>query len=346
MPTRSDPGPAVAVTEPFDRQSVIRGMQACIFADPTDMDPADLALGALLHVLRARGYHFVTPTPATHRLVIGRPDRREARRLEDALGWSLPFRDGLLDREVMDLLETAGALRDAGAGLRRSIFRVSSLKGELFVHSAFPTDDQDAVFFGPDSYRFANLITAELRATAPKADARIVDMGTGAGVGAIVAHKISPTARLFMTDINPSALRLARVNADAAAVPAQFVEGDGLAEIGDPIDLILANPPYIIDPEKRAYRNGGALHGGAVALDMARQALDRLASGGRLILYTGTAIVDGVDILGNALAELAEAKGCALSYRELDPDVFGDELANDAYRDVDRIAVVGAVFRR
>lgn len=335
------------MAEPFDSRSVIRGMQTCIFTDPKTLaDPADLALVSLLHLLRGRGYHFVTPTPATHRLVTGRPDRREARRIEDVLGWSLPFRDGLLDREVMDLLETAGALRDAGEGLRRSVFRVSSLQGELFVHSAFPTDDRDAVFFGPDSYRFANLIMSELQASPPKSTAHLVDMGAGAGVGAIVAHRVSPTAQLFMTDINPQALRLARINAHAAAVPAQFVEGDGLVDIEGPIDLILANPPYIIDPEKRAYRDGGALHGGAVALDMARRALDRLAHGGRFILYTGTAIVDGADILGNALSALADANGCSLSYRELDPDVFGEELSSDAYQDVDRIAVVGAVFRR
>lgn len=322
-------------------------MQACIFTDPQDLaDRADLALVSLLLLLRARGYHFVTPTPATHKLVVSRPTRKEARRIEDVLGWSLPFRDGLLDREIMELVEAAGALRDAGEGRWRCAFRVSSLGGELFVHSAFPTDDQDAVFFGPDSYRFANLIRSELQADPPGAATRLVDMGAGAGVGAIVAHKISPRARLIMTDINPKALRLACVNAHAASVPARFVGGGGLAEIKDPIDLILANPPYMIDPEKRAYRDGGALHGGAVALDMARQALDRLAHGGRFILYTGTAIVDGADILGNALAELAAAKGCSLSYRELDPDVFGEELASDAYEDVDRIAVVGAVFQR
>ena len=35
--------------------------------------------------------------------------------------------------------------------------------------------------------------------------------------------------------------------------------------------------------------------------------------------------------------------GCSLDYRELDPDVFGEELDRPAYRDVDRIAVVAAI---
>lgn len=310
------------------------------------IDPADAALAALLQLLKARDYHFVTPTPATHGLVLSRPDRREARKIEDVLGWSLPFGTSLLDREVMQLLKTAGALEEAGEGRWRSLFRVSSLGGALFLHSAYPTDDEDAVFFGPDSYRFARLIMSELSARPPAAPVRLADMGAGAGVGAIVAHRLCPGARLIMTDINPKALRLARINASAAGVEAEFIESDGLTGVDDPIDLVLANPPYIIDPAKRAYRDGGALHGGAAALDMTRQALDRLADGGRFILYTGSAIVDGKDVLREALTGMANAAGCVMRYEELDPDVFGEELANEAYREVDRIAVVGAVFQR
>ncbi|MFA9201722.1 MAG: hypothetical protein ACEQR8_11185, partial [Cypionkella sp.] len=56
------------------------------------------------------------------------------------------------------------------------------------------------------------------------------------------------------------------------------------------------------------------------------------------------AIVEGHDALGAALTKLAEASGCALRYFELDPDVFGEELAKPAYRTVDRIAVVAAIF--
>jgi hypothetical protein len=33
-------------------------------------------------------------------------------------------------------------------------------------------------------------------------------------------------------------------------------------------------------------------------------------------------------------------------YQELDPDVFGEELEREVYRDVDRIAAVGLEARR
>ena len=45
-----------------------------------------------------------------------------------------------------------------------------------------------------------------------------------------------------------------------------------------------------------------------------------------------------------ALGRLADERDLALRYREIDPDVFGEELEQAAYADVDRIAAVGAVF--
>jgi SAM-dependent methyltransferase len=306
----------------------------------------DGALLQLLEALRERDYRFVTPTPASHARVVARPERAVARSLHDVLGWSLAFAPGLLEPELLGLLELAGAIERADDGLLRSTLRVSSLMDDLYVHSAFPTDRDDAVFFGPDSYRFAALIEAELGREELRPHAHIVDIGTGAGVGAIVAAKRAGIGAATGTDINPQALRLAAVNARAAGVALQAVQGDDLGGVGRPIDLALANPPYIIDDDERQYRHGGAMHGGEVSLDMARAAIERLAPGGRLILYTGSAIVRGEDALQAALGEAAQGNACTLRYRELDPDVFGEELARPAYRDVDRIALVAAVFTK
>jgi len=301
----------------------------------------DTALLALLGGLEARGHAFVTPTPATHARVIARPDRQEATTLADVFGWSLPFREGVLDGDLQGIADAAGILESAGAGLWRSRLRVSSLHGKLFLHSAFPTDDRDAVFFGPDSYRFADLIAAELAGCAPAV--RIVDIGTGGGVGGIVAAGCCAGASVTMTDINPQALWLAAINAAHNRVEAEFVLTDKLDAIGDGIDVALANPPYIIDAEERDYRHGGGLHGGQASLDMAVAAAERLAPGGRLILYTGSAIIRGKDPLHDALAGALTARGCSLRYREIDPDVFGEELEGPLYAEVDRIAVVAAI---
>lgn len=305
------------------------------------MTEPDAALLQLLEALQRRGYRFVTPTPATHARVFARPDRRVARDLADILGWSLPFEAATIEPEILALLQAAGAVEEAN-GLRRSTLRVSSLKGRLYLHSAYPTEAGDSVFFGPDSYRFADLIEAELGAERGV----VVDIGTGAGVGAVVAATLCAEARVWMTDVNPRALRLAAVNARAANLSIRAVESGHLDAIEGAIDVALANPPYIVDPHARTYRDGGAMHGGQVSVDMAHMAVERLAPGGRLILYTGSAIVRGEDRLEAALTALAGARNCSLRYRELDPDVFGEELDNPAYAEVDRIALVAAIVTR
>jgi methylase of polypeptide subunit release factors len=303
---------------------------------------ADAALFELLQALKSRGYRFVTPTPATHARIVARPDRRHARSLTDVLGWSLPFEDDLLEPELLDLLGAADMI-DRSSDAPKARCRVSTLHDHLFLHSAYPTDDENSVFFGPDSYRFADFVRAHLRDCE---GARIVDIGTGAGVGGVVAADACRKARVTLTDINPQALRLARINALAAGIDAELVETSGLRDVEGAIDVAIANPPYIIDPDGRTYRDGGDMHGGRLSLDMAREATERLAPGGQLFLYTGSAIVDGRDELHEALeAAMAEA-GCSLDYRELDPDVFGEELEQPHYADVDRIAVVGAVVRK
>jgi hypothetical protein len=287
----------------------------------------------------------VTPTPATHARVLARPDRRIGRDLRDIFGWSMAFAPELIERDLLARLREAGLIEEHEAGLR-SRLRVSSLGPDLFLHSAYPTDGKDAVFFGPDSYRFARLIEQELARCPQRPEARLVDIGTGAGVGGIVAAHLCPTLDIAMTDINAAALRLARINARAAGVPAQLHCAGDLSPIAGPLDIILANPPYIIDEAGRAYRDGGGMHGAEVSLEMAREGVPRLAPGGRFILYTGSAIVGGRDALCNSLAELARDQGCALRYEEIDPDVFGEELETPAYRDVDRIALISAVIER
>jgi methylase of polypeptide subunit release factors len=306
---------------------------------------SDAALAGLLRLLRHRRYAFVCPTPATHARVVARPGREQARTLTDVLGWSLPFGTGVLDPGIEALLAAAGALEPCGE-LRRARLRVSSRDKRLFLHSAYPTDDEHAVFFGPDSYRFADLIEGELSDDPPADDARLVDIGAGCGVGGIVAGAMLPGLRVSLTDLNPDALRLARINAADAGIEVETVETRGLERVAGPIDLAVANPPYIIDRLSRLYRDGGGMHGGQVALDMASEAMARLSRGGRLILYTGSAIVDGADELRAALARAAEEHGCTMRYREIDPDVFGEELEHEPYGDVDRIALVAAVCVR
>jgi len=292
-------------------------------------------LTKLLAALKARNYHFITPTPATHARAIAR--RQAADDLRDVFGWSLPFDYTDFDLEIFAALQKANAVDPQGAWLKSRV-RVSSLDDDFFLHSAYPTTQQDAVFFGPDSYRFAAFLKAEL----PGLGARkcIVDIGSGSGVGAIVAAKIIKPESVWLVDINGRALELAMANAAFADIESAliFSQTSGVPAEASP-DLIIANPPYIADPLHRAYRDGGAMRGAALSLDWARQAAEKLAPGGAFLLYTGSAIVNGQDRFKAALLETL--RDFDVSYRELDPDVFGEELEREDYADVERIAVVG-----
>ena len=306
---------------------------------------ADDALLRLAAAVRAAGYRFTTVTPATHARVNARPGNAWARGLEDVFGWSRPFRPAVLPPALFDLMRGAGVAvphgEEGGGGWRSSV-RLSTLGGELFLHSAFPTTAPDAVFFGPDTYRFAAAVEAHLERRSPPVR-RAVDLCCGAGPGAILVAKARPAAEVLMGDINEAALRFARLNAAlAGAGNATALRSDLLGGVPDgPFDLVIANPPYLVDPAERAYRHGGGPLGAGLSLAILDAALGRLAPGGTLLLYTGAAVVNGRDPFRAAAEErLAADPGVGWTYREMDPDVFGEELDTAAYAEADRIAAV------
>jgi SAM-dependent methyltransferase len=290
----------------------------------------------LARLVQAAGYHFVTPTPATHARVLARSGGEPwARDLRDVFGWSRPFRDALLPAAMVDAMRAAGVLAPHAEGWR-ALVRLSDLGGMLFAHSAYPTTDADAVFFGPDTYRFAQAITRAL----DRQVRRAVDIGCGAGPGACVIARAHPAAEVFGVDINDAALRMTRANAELNGLAVRAVQSDLLAGVPGEFDLIVANPPYLVDPAERAYRHGGGPLGAGLSLRILEAAVPRLAHGGTLLLYTGAAIVSGADPFRDAVAARLHGSGLAWRYDEIDPDVFGEELEGGAYAEADRIAAV------
>ncbi|MEU4625684.1 class I SAM-dependent methyltransferase [Actinoplanes sp. NPDC023801] len=289
--------------------------------------------------LRERGYEFTTTTPATHARVNRRPGNAEALDLRGVFGWSRPFRPELLPPEILEPLRAADAVETTGP-LWRSRVRFSSYDGELFVHSAFPTDAADSVFFGPDTYRMADAAVAHVegRTASP---ARVVDVGCGTGAGAIAIAKRAPRAEVLAVDINDTALRCTEVNARLAGVGnVSPRRSDLLGAIDGDLDLIISNPPFMIDPAGRTYRDGGGPDGHDLSLRLIDAAAERLSPGGALVLFSGTGIIDGRDPLRAAVAERLSPTDLTWTYREVDPDVYGEELDGPAYERAERIAVV------
>lgn len=294
-----------------------------------------------------QNYSFITPTPATHERVFSRSGSGVGTTLRDFFGWSLPFDLENIDKKAVQFLRDGDLLEVAG-NLHRSRVRFSSVGERLYAHSAFPTTKADAIFFGPDTYRFVNLIANELSFEPLGEQSRILDVCCGAGPGGIEAAFASAGKNVHVTfaDINPVAVDFSKANARINTLDnACFTESNLLDAVSGNFDLVVANPPYLVDPSNRVYRSGGGQLGAALSEKIVAQAITRLAPGGRLIVYTGVAVVAGVDLfLQNVRALLGNAV-MPFRYFELDPDVFGEELDTPAYSHVDRIAAVALVVK-
>jgi release factor glutamine methyltransferase len=312
--------------------------------------PIDLRLGreasAIVRLgrkLLAAGYRFTTITPASHHIVDAR--RIRGATLRDVFGWSRSFAAHDLPDDILAELIDAGAMEPA-AGLFRSRLRFSTLDRQIFAHSAFPTIEPDAVFFGPDTYRFARAVRQHIEGRTQSGALRVLDVGAGSGAGGLHAAACLAGAigSLTLSDINERALRSCVINAALNGIEATVIASDLYQSIRGAFDLIMSNPPYLVDPLERAYRHGGGAYGGALSVRIAEQGAERLAPGGVLLLYTGSAIVDGVDLLQEALRARFERSRFKLSYEEIDPDVFGEELRDPPYDRADRIAAVLATI--
>ncbi len=305
-------------------------------ATGTSDELADQALLAIGRYLKRAEYRFATVTPDTHRVVNARSENAEAHDLRGVFGWSRPFRAELLAPQLLSALARAEALEEMSGGLLRSRVRFSTVEGNLLVHSAHPTSVQDAVFLGPDTYRFISLLRRTLAG-----GRSLLELGTG--TAAAVLCMADRYDRLQASDHNPRAVRYARVNAELAGCHRlELVCGDLAAGVQGPCSAIIINPPYLIDPHGPSYRDGGML-GFEVALSMLNQALPLLAHDGRLVLYTGAPVVAGYDLFATALAPILHAQRREALYEVIDIDIFGSWLAHPAYAGIERIALVAVV---
>ncbi|MGZ5199301.1 MAG: methyltransferase [Telluria sp.] len=296
-------------------------------------------LVALGRALQEAGYRFTTVTPATHQRVIARDPGAMAKDLRDILGWSRPFAPDALPPQLLAMMQQAGVLAAGENGWHARV-RASTLGDGLYFHSAYPTSDEDAVFFGPDTYRFVAAIerTFARLAVPPR---RVADIGCGAGPAAISIARRYPDAEVLALDINDAALALTRVNAHVAGAGKVTAQRSNLLDgVAGDFDLIVSNPPYLLDPARRTYRHGGGRYGAELSAAIAKAAMTRLRPGGSLLLYTGVAMTGPDDPLLTEIAPLLDDACSAWSYEEIDPDVFGEELATPGYEDIERIRAV------
>lgn len=123
----------------------------------------------------------------------------------------------------------------------------------------------------------------------------IADIGTGCGAIAVSLALELPEAKIYATDISAPTLEVAQVNCRKHGVAdrVHLLQGDMLAPISEPVELIVANLPYVRASELNPLRFEPrlALDGGAEGTErigrLCRQAGAKLKSGGCLLLEIG-----------------------------------------------------------
>jgi release factor glutamine methyltransferase len=121
----------------------------------------------------------------------------------------------------------------------------------------------------------------------------VVEVGTGSGAIAVSVAKMASHATIVASDISRDTLPIAGANARMHGVTSRirFVRGDLLAWLGQPVDLILANAPYLTDDqtdtpelaaEPRIALAGGDRDGFGLYRLLLGQAADRVTRGGAL----------------------------------------------------------------
>lgn len=96
----------------------------------------------------------------------------------------------------------------------------------------------------------AGIVTLSNNFLENKVDAKILDIGTGTGILAIMIAKLNTKQHVFASDISPEALKVAKENALNHQVNVEFIESNLFEHIPQQsFDLIVSNPPYISEDE-------------------------------------------------------------------------------------------------
>ena len=123
----------------------------------------------------------------------------------------------------------------------------------------------------PETEELVEWIIKENAATENANELKILDIGTGSGCIAIALAKNLPKALVFALDVSEKALAIAENNALKNNVAVTFLQQNILetADLLQPFDIIISNPPYIRNLEKQEIKKNVLEHEPHLALFVA-----------------------------------------------------------------------------
>lgn len=173
--------------------------------------------------------------------------------------------------------------------------------------------DQRVLIPRPETELLVDLALAQL---SDRKQQRVVvaDVGTGSGAIAVTVSVHAPEAKIYALDVSPDALTVAQHNQSCLAPDANitFLQSDLLSALPEPVDIIVANLPYVtaeeyqgLAPDVRDYEPRLALEAGVEGLDVIERLLQQtrhhLKPNGAILLEIGAHQGDGVAALAKAM---------------------------------------------
>lgn len=221
----------------------------------------------------------------------------------------------ILDREIVNDLVSSGFLIETNNGVKSTHCILVAFNNYLIVE--YPAVSYNELFVSSKAYLSSLSYRAVQAARVFLPATKVLDLGCGTGIISLVSSRSART--VLATDIDHSALRLARANIELNGCPVLTLEADmfhGLA--GSSFDLIVFNPPWRLVPPGVAYPNMPARVGkGKDGLDSVREFLrdlpDYMAVDGHAIFFVEFPGDERGFDFADELGKFATLRGCSVS---------------------------------
>ncbi len=193
--------------------------------------------------------------------------------------------------------------------------------------------DENVLIPRPETEELVDWIIQENKS---KKDFTILDIGTGSGAIAVSLAK-NLSAEVFAFDVSYDALAIAQKNSDHNQTFVHFIEFDILNDVweGEKFDVIVSNPPYVRELEKKEMKANVLNHEPHLALfvpdedplifykKIADFALESLSENGQLYFEIN-------QYLGTETIEMLLEKG--FKNVQLKKDIYGNDRMILAYK--------------
>lgn len=137
--------------------------------------------------------------------------------------------------------------------------------GDTYWHGMTLKVTPDVLIPRPETEELVDLIVKDNR----QSDLKVLDVCTGSGCIAVALAKFMNFPQVTAIDISQPALAIARENAALQKVKVKFETADALdlgKTLTEKYDIIVSNPPYVMESEKSAMDSNVLDHEPALAL--------------------------------------------------------------------------------